>query len=99
MRVFRRWAEKWRPLRPRAVASLERDGDELLRFFAVPQAHWRKVRTTNVIERCFREVRRRTRPMSSFTNPASCDQIIFGVISHLNRSWERKPLKQFTQNS
>jgi len=99
VRVFRRWAEKWRPLRPRAVASLERDLEELLSFFAVPQAHWRKVRTTNVIERCFREVRRRTRPISSFTNPASCDRIIFGVISHLNRSWEKTPLKQFTQNS
>ncbi len=99
IRGFRRWAEKWRPARPRAVASVERDLDELLNFFAVPREHWRKVRTTNVIERCFREVRRRTRPISSFTNPASCDRIIFGVISHLNRSWERKPLKEFTQNA
>jgi putative transposase len=97
LRAYRSWAEKWREQRPRAVASLERDLDELLNFFAVPQAHWRKVRTTNVIERCFREVRRRIRPMSSFTNPASCDRIIFGVISHLNRSWEKTPLKQFTQ--
>jgi len=71
--------------------------EELLNFFAAPPAHWRKVRTTNVIERCFREVRRRTRPMSSFTNPARCYRIIFGVISHLNRSWEKTPLKQFTQ--
>jgi len=98
-RAFRQWKAKWEPLRPRAVASVERDLDELLNFFAVPEAHWRKVRTTNVIERCFREVRRRTRPMSSFTNPASCDRIIFGVLSHLNRSWETKPLKQFTQNT
>jgi putative transposase len=98
-RAYRAWAAKWRPRRPRAVASLERDLEELLNFFALPPAHWRKVRTTNVIERCFREVRRRTRPMSSFTNPASCDRIIFGVISHLNRSWEKTPLKQFTQNT
>ena len=97
LRVYRAWALKWREQRPRAVASLERDWEELLNFFTVPPAHWRKVRTTNVIERCFREVRRRTRPMSSFTNPASCDRIIFGVISHLNRSWEKTPLKQFTQ--
>jgi putative transposase len=96
LRVYRAWAEKWRLLRPRAVTCLERDLEELFSFFTVPQAHWRKVRTTNVIERCFREVRRRTRPMSSFTNPASCDRIIFGVISHLNRSWEKTPLKLFT---
>jgi transposase-like protein len=98
-RAFRLWAARWRQRRSAAVACVERDLDELLNFFSVPPAHWKKVRTTNVIERCFREVRRRTRPMSSFTNPASCDRIVFGVISHLNRSWERKPLKEFTQNA
>jgi len=45
----------------------------------------------------FREVRRRTRPMSSFSNLESCDRIVFGITSHLNRSWERKPLFKFTQ--
>ncbi len=98
-RAFRRWAGRWRKRRPRAVACVERDLEELLSFFSVPKSHWQKVRTTNVIERAFREVRRRTRPMSSFTNPDSCDRIVFGVISHLNRSWERKPLKEFTQNA
>lgn len=98
-RAFRRWAAHWQKHRPKAVACVERDLDELLNFFSVPPAHWKKVRTTNVIERCFREVRRRTRPMSSFTNPASCDRIVFGVISHLNRSWESKPLKEFTQHA
>ena len=97
--ALRRWAGRWRKRRPRAVACVERDLEELLRFFSVPKSHWKKVRTTNVIERAFREVRRRTRPMSSFTNPDSCDRIVFGVISHLNRSWERKPLKEFTQNA
>jgi transposase-like protein len=58
--------------------------DALLNFFAVPTAYWIKVRSTNVIERAFREVRRRTRPMSSFANRQSCDRIVFGVISHLN---------------
>jgi hypothetical protein len=36
--------------------------------------------------------------MSSFANPGSCDRIVFGVISHLNRSWEKKPFKEFTHN-
>lgn len=98
-RAFRRWAGRWRKRRPRAVACVERDLEELLNFFRVPAAHWMKVRTTNVIERAFREVRRRTRPISSFTNPASCERIVFGVISHLNRSWEKKPLKEFTQHA
>jgi transposase-like protein len=78
---------------------VERDLDNLLSFFKVPESHWKKVRTTNVIERAFREVQRRTRPMSSFCNTESCDRIIYGVISHLNSSWERKPFFEFAQNA
>jgi len=75
---------------------VERDLDQLLNFFSVPASHWKKVRTTNVIERAFREVRRRTRPMSSFSNTESCDCITYGVISHLKSSWERTPFYEFT---
>lgn len=97
--AFRQWKQAWQPRRPNAVACVERDLDQLLNFFRVPPAHWKKVRTTNVIERAFREVRRRTRPMSSFSNLASCDRIIYGVTSHLNSSWERKPLSEFTHTT
>ncbi|MHB8733568.1 MAG: transposase [bacterium] len=38
------------------------------------------MRSTNAIERAFREIRRRTRPMTCFTNLASCDRIIYAVI-------------------
>jgi putative transposase len=95
-RAFRQWKLHWEKRRPKAVACVERDLDCLLNFYDVTQAHWKKVRTTNVIERSFREVRRRTRPMSSFANPSSSDRIVFGVISHLNRSWEKKPFREFT---
>jgi len=44
-------------------------------------------------------VRRRTRPMSSFSNTESCDRIIYGVLSHLNSSWERIPLYEFTHSN
>jgi len=97
-KAFHHWKKCWEARRPKAVACVERDLHGLLNFFAVPQGQWKKVRTTNVIERAFREVRRRTRPMSSFSNPQSCDRIIFGVVSHLNRSWKAKPLPEFTQS-
>jgi len=91
------WTHRWREEAPKAVACLERDLDELLNVLACPEAHRRKVRTTNAIERAFREVRRRTRPMSCFTNSASCERIIYAVVTHLNRSWEGKVLPEFTQ--
>lgn len=96
---FRLWAIRWRPLEPRAVLCLERDLDEMLSFLTCPKAHRRKIRTTNAIERTFREVRRRTRPMSCFQNSASVDRIIYGVISRLNNHWKEKPLRQFTHNT
>jgi putative transposase len=93
---FQSWARTWSTLEPDAVACLHKDIDEMLSFLDCPPGHWRKIRTTNAIERAFREIRRRTRPMSCFQNSASVDRIIFGVISHLNNNWRLKPLPQFT---
>jgi putative transposase len=93
---YREWADLWQGIAPGAVACLGRDLQELLPFLDCPRDHWKKVRTTNAIERAFREVRRRTRPMSCFQNPASVDRIIYGVISHLNRTWKARPFPEFT---
>jgi len=97
--AYLRWARKWRGKYPRAVRSVERHIEELLNIFLCPAKHRRYIRSTNLIERSFREVRKRTRPMSVFTNPASCDRIIFGVISKLNMQWRRNPLKEFANKS
>lgn len=77
-----------------------RDWEALLASYQVPARDWRRVRTTNAIERAFREVRRRTRPMTCFTNLASCDRIIYAVLYHLNTQWAGRPLwNESTQNS
>jgi len=99
VKCFRDWESRWGILYPRAINCLGKDLDELLNFFDMPSDHWIKVRTTNVIERSFREVRRRIRPMSCFTNSRSVDRIIYGVINHLNESWEEIPFIKFTQNN
>jgi transposase-like protein len=93
------WARRWRADAPGAVACLERDLDGLLSFLDCPSEHRRMVRTTNAIERCFREVRRRTRPMTCFNNNASCERIIYAVFSHLNNNWRGRTLPQFTHNA
>ena len=63
---------------------------------------WKQLRTTNLIERAFREVRRRTRAMGVFNNIQSMERILFAVFYHLNHSNdedENKPLFEFTQNA
>ena len=94
---FKVWKKAWATTCPDAVHCLEKDLEEMLNFFECPKEHRIKVRTTNAIERSFREVRRRTRVMSCFSNPASSERIIFAIFTHLNNNWKDKPLKQFTQ--
>jgi putative transposase len=96
-RAFQRLRFHWRSRYPSMVHQLERDLPELLHFFVFPRHLWRKLRTTNVIERCFVEVRRRTRPMVVFTNVESVDRIIYAIFSHFNEDWKNRTLELFTQ--
>ncbi len=98
--ALRQWRRAWQRTAPHAVACLLRDWEALLSFYPVLERDWRQVRTTNAIERAFREVRRRTRPMTCFTNPASCDRITYAVMHYLNTQWQGRPLwRESTQNS
>ena len=81
----RRFADRWQDLYPKAVACLCADLDDLLTCWRYPTLAERKaVRTTNAIERRFREVRRRTRPMGTFQDKTSMDRILFAVFTHEN---------------
>jgi transposase-like protein len=96
---FRQWKARWQPQAPKAVACLETDLEELLAFFDCPKTHWKRLRTTNVIERLFVEVRRRIRTMCAFTTRSSCERILYSVFDRMNNHWSRHPLPAFTQNS
>jgi putative transposase len=91
------FAHRWRGAYPSLVSRLVRDLPELLAFFQCPRGLWRKLRTTNIIERCFVEVRRRTRPMVCFVNVQSVERIIFSIFNRFNLEWRQRTLRQFTQ--
>jgi transposase-like protein len=83
----RRFADHWEADYPKAVACLRDDLDELLTCWCYKSvAERKKVRTTNAIERRFREVRRRTRPMGVFSDRTSMDRILFAVFHHENQN-------------
>jgi len=83
----RRFADRWEVDYPKAVDCLRRDLDELLTCWRYNSlAERKKVRTTNAIERRFREVRRRTRPMGVFSDRTSMDRILFAVFHHENHN-------------
>ena len=96
----RRFAERWQTTYPRAVACLRNDLDDLLTCFRYNTLDERKrVRTTNAIERRFREVRRRTRPMGTFQDRTSMDRILFAVFTHENQNQGVPTLFSLTHNS
>jgi putative transposase len=93
----RAFCRRWRNEYPSLVKQLERDLPELLAFYRFPKHLWRKLRTTNIIERCFVEVRRRTRPMVCFVNVQSVDRIIYSIFQRFNLEWKARTLRVFTQ--
>lgn len=96
---FWQWAQAWQQRYPKAVACVRRDIDHLLEFYRVPESLRRHVRSTNAIERCFRELRRRTRTIGCFRNDDSLERVLFVVFDAINKRWGRIPLFKFTQNS
>jgi len=96
----RKFANRFEDKYPAAVACLRNDLDELLTCFRYKsQDQRRKVRTTNAIERRFREVRRRTRPMGTFQDRTSMDRILFAVFIHENKSQGVSTPFLLTQNN
>jgi len=60
---------------------------------------WKKIRTTNLIERAFKEVKRRTRPMGVFGNRSSIERILYAVFFHYNSKGREVPSFLFTQEA
>jgi putative transposase len=75
---------KYEKVYPTAVDCLKRDLETCLTFYAFPQKHWKFIRTSNVIERLFGEVKKRSHKMAAaFRNENSCLLLFFAVIRSL----------------
>ena len=82
--VVAAFCEKYSKTYPTAVECLKRDLEACLTFYAFPQAHWKTIRTTNVIERLYNEVKRRSHKMAAaFRNEGSCLLMFFAVVRSL----------------
>lgn len=97
--AYWRFSSRWRKAYPKAVSCLKKDFDHLLSFFQIKNSQlWSRLRTTNLIERAFREVRRRTTPMGVMAHTQSLQRIVFAVFHHLNQNWSQQP-SLFTHKS
>jgi putative transposase len=77
--------EKYRSIYPTAIACLQRDLEACLTFYAYPKSHWKTIRTNNVSERLFGEVKRRSHKMAAaFRTEGSCLLLFYAVIRSLH---------------
>jgi putative transposase len=88
---FKAWKDKWQAEEERAVKCMEKDLYHCLHYYSFPVVLWKKIRTTNILERDFREVRRRTRPMGFFPHEESCQRIFYGVTNGIDQN-EQHPV-------
>ncbi len=75
---------KHESLYPTAVDCLKRDIDACLAFYNFPKEHWRSIRTNNLVERLFSEVKKRSHKMAApFRNENSCLLLFYAVMRTL----------------
>ena len=74
---------------PKATACLQKDREELLRFYAFPAAHWPSLRTTNPIESTFGTIRHRTARTKGCLTRDGMLHMMFKLGQCAEKTWRR----------
>ena len=85
---LQRVVRKYQSSAPALAAWMEENVPESLTVFGLPASHRRRLRTTNMLERLNRELKRRTRVATLFPNEASLLRLVTGVLMEVSEEWE-----------
>jgi putative transposase len=93
---------KFKDRYPAAMECLERDLEECVTYLRFPEAHHRRIRTTNRLERLNGEGRRRTKVIPRFPTERSCLSLLYASLVAASKLWRGLPmtaatLRQLTQ--
>lgn len=72
---------------PELVAWAEEALPEGMVVFNMPEKHWKRLRTDNMLERLNKEILRRTRVATLFPNTASCLRLVSAVVMEISEDW------------
>jgi transposase-like protein len=74
---------------PKAAATLRRDWDRLLTYYQFPAAHWQHLRTTNIIESPFNQVRIRTGAARRYKRLDNAEAIVWKLLLVAERRFRK----------
>jgi transposase-like protein len=72
---------------PKAVAVFEAGIEDALTYLSFPGSHHTRIRTTNMLERLFKEVKRRTRVVGVFPNETSASTLATEITLRSSEEW------------
>jgi len=73
---------------PKVAAWLEEAGEEASAVYALPKAHRKQMRSTNMLERWHQEVKRRTRVVRIFPDGPSCLRLVTALSMETSEEWQ-----------
>jgi len=71
----------------RAVSTCERYIHELYNYQSFPKKHWRRIKTTNMLERVNKELKRRSRVIGAFPSEKSLIRLVVSILIDINEEW------------
>lgn len=80
--------KKYEKVAPRLADWMEVNLPQGFSFYEFPQEHWRRIRTSNCLERVSQEIKRRTRVVRVFPNEASCLRLVSAILMEIGEDWE-----------
>jgi transposase-like protein len=89
------FAAKYEGQLPSAVRVFLDDLEACLAHLRCPEIHRKAIRTTNVIERAFEELRRRTKTIPRFFNERSCLKLAFAELVRVGQRSRRLRMSEF----
>jgi putative transposase len=81
------FVELYRKRFPKAVALFEAGIEDALTYLSFPGSHHIRIRTTNMLERLFKEVKRRTRVVGVFPNETSASTLATEIALRSSEEW------------